>query len=70
MENMDFGVNQALVEELYLRFRENPQAVDETWRRYFEAYQRGPQARDSLAPSEATVTGPGGPAVIAERRPL
>lgn len=32
---MDFGVNQAIVEELYSRYRENPKAVDESWRRYF-----------------------------------
>jgi 2-oxoglutarate dehydrogenase E1 component len=34
--NMDFGVNQSLVEELYLRYRENPRAVAETWRRFFD----------------------------------
>ena len=33
---MDFGINQGLVEELYLRFRENPHAVDGDWRKYFE----------------------------------
>ena len=33
----DFGVNQALVEELLLRYRENPAAVSEPWRRYFDA---------------------------------
>jgi 2-oxoglutarate dehydrogenase E1 component len=32
----DFGVNQGLVEELYLRYRENPSLVDEEWRRFFE----------------------------------
>ncbi|MEZ4338854.1 MAG: hypothetical protein R3B82_19725 [Sandaracinaceae bacterium] len=34
--SFDFGVNQALVEELFLRYRENPAAVNETWRRYFD----------------------------------
>ena len=33
---MDFGINQGLVEELYLRFRENPSTVDGDWRKYFE----------------------------------
>jgi 2-oxoglutarate dehydrogenase E1 component len=33
---MDFGVNQGLVEELYLRFRENPHAVERSWQAYFE----------------------------------
>ncbi len=34
---MDFGINQALVEELYLRYRDNPRAVDDHWREYFDA---------------------------------
>jgi 2-oxoglutarate dehydrogenase E1 component len=33
---MDFGVNQGLVEELFLRYRENPRAVADNWRRFFE----------------------------------
>jgi 2-oxoglutarate dehydrogenase E1 component len=33
---MDFGINQSLVEELYLRFRENPSSVESAWRKYFE----------------------------------
>jgi 2-oxoglutarate dehydrogenase E1 component len=32
----DFGINQAFVEELYLRYRENKHAVDESWRKYFD----------------------------------
>jgi 2-oxoglutarate dehydrogenase E1 component len=35
--DQDFGVNQALVEELYLRYCENPRSVDDAWRAYFEA---------------------------------
>ena len=34
---MDFGINQGLVEEQYLRYRENPRAVDASWQRYFES---------------------------------
>lgn len=33
--NRDFGINQAVVEELYLRFIDNPQSVPENWRKYF-----------------------------------
>ncbi len=33
---MDFGINQSIVEELYLRYRDNPRAVDETWRQFFD----------------------------------
>ncbi len=32
----DFGVNQALVEEQFLKWVDNPLTVDESWRRYFE----------------------------------
>ena len=35
---MDFGVNQAFVEELYLRYRENPAGVSAEWRRFFEGH--------------------------------
>ncbi|HET8940065.1 MAG TPA: 2-oxoglutarate dehydrogenase E1 component [Polyangiales bacterium] len=41
---MDFGINQGLVEELYLRFRENPSAVDGDWRKYFERLTEAEQA--------------------------
>jgi 2-oxoglutarate dehydrogenase E1 component len=37
--NQDFGVNQAFVEELFLRFQENPSTVGEGWRVYFEGLQ-------------------------------
>ncbi len=33
---VDFGVNQALVEEQFLKWVDNPLAVDEAWRTYFE----------------------------------
>ncbi len=32
----DFGVNQGLVEQMFLRWVDNPGAVDEAWQRYFE----------------------------------
>ncbi|MGB5809789.1 MAG: 2-oxoglutarate dehydrogenase E1 component [Polyangiales bacterium] len=32
----DFGVNQGLVEEQFLKWVDNPLTVDEPWRRYFE----------------------------------
>ena len=33
----DFGVNQGLVEEQFLKWADNPLAVDEAWRAYFES---------------------------------
>src|SRR5688572_15474518 len=41
---MDFGINQSLVEDLYLRFRENPHSVDSSWRKYFERLSDAEQA--------------------------
>lgn len=32
----DFGVNQGLVEEMFLRWVSNPSSVDEAWQRYFD----------------------------------
>ncbi len=33
----DFGVNQGLVEELFLRWASNPSSVDDAWRKYFDS---------------------------------
>src|ERR1700742_4024772 len=41
---MDFGINQGLVEELYLRFRENPHTVEASWQRYFERLSEADRA--------------------------
>ncbi|MGF1469496.1 MAG: 2-oxoglutarate dehydrogenase E1 component [Sandaracinaceae bacterium] len=55
----DFGVNQAFVEELFLRYQDSPKAVPEPWRRYFDrqrAEDGGPAdhvARDRAAPRGA-----------------
>ena len=32
----DFGVNQGLVEEMFLAWMSNPTAVDRAWRDYFD----------------------------------
>ncbi|MFO0609938.1 MAG: 2-oxoglutarate dehydrogenase E1 component [Polyangiales bacterium] len=36
MTDQDFGINQAFVEELLLRYRENRTAVGDNWTRYFD----------------------------------
>lgn len=46
MANQDFGVNQALVEDQYRRYRENALSVDDEWRRFFEGLS--PEDRWSL----------------------
>jgi 2-oxoglutarate dehydrogenase E1 component len=55
----DFGVNQGLVEEQFLKWVDNPLAVDEPWRVYFEslAAEELPQISSAgtiLAPVTAT----------------
>jgi 2-oxoglutarate dehydrogenase E1 component len=44
---MDFGINQGLVEELFLRYRDNPRAVADTWRSFFDALSA--EERNQLA---------------------
>ncbi|MBZ0118254.1 MAG: 2-oxoglutarate dehydrogenase E1 component [Sandaracinaceae bacterium] len=52
----DFGVNQALVEELLLRYRENPAAVPEVWRKYFASLEpSAPVTAAAPAPRPAAV---------------
>jgi 2-oxoglutarate dehydrogenase E1 component len=68
---MDFGINQGVVEELYLRYRDNPRAVDETWREFFD--NLGDPEREQLTRGEpGRVTGAtlvGMPAPTAARAP-
>jgi 2-oxoglutarate dehydrogenase E1 component len=54
----DFGVNQALVEELHLRYRENPAAVPEAWRRYFDRLTREGDAEGNGAAREPVRAAP------------
>lgn len=56
--NVDFGINQAIVEELYLRFLENPQSVDGKWRAYFERLSPSSNASNGSHTS-TTVNGNG-----------
>jgi 2-oxoglutarate dehydrogenase E1 component len=49
-------VNQGLVEELFLKYRENPSSVSESWRAYFDALDEDPIPRRRTS---AGVTSPG-----------
>ena len=60
MIDQDFGINQAFVEELLLRYRENRTAVGDNWTRYFDrveghanGHANGHAARSSLPPDVA-----------------
>ncbi len=58
---LDFGVNQGFVEEQYLRYRENPGAVDPSWRRFFEALEREDKAQALIEGTKPAAT-PSAPA--------
>ncbi|MEM1031609.1 MAG: 2-oxoglutarate dehydrogenase E1 component [Myxococcota bacterium] len=49
-----FGINQGLVEELYLRYLENPAAVDESWRTFFAQNGRANGATNGAAAPAAS----------------
>ncbi|MBN8616298.1 MAG: 2-oxoglutarate dehydrogenase E1 component [Deltaproteobacteria bacterium] len=40
--SQDFGVNQGLVEELYLQYRANPASVSDAWRKFFDGLDEEP----------------------------
>lgn len=40
----DFGINQGLVEELYLQYRNNPGSVEDVWRKFFDGLSEADQA--------------------------
>jgi 2-oxoglutarate dehydrogenase E1 component len=74
----DFGVNQALVEELLLKYRENPAAVSQTWRTFFakldgevaSAESAGPVEIDRPSRSRAPITAFSLPATSEVAQPL
>jgi 2-oxoglutarate dehydrogenase E1 component len=53
--------NLAWVEELYLAYQQNPSSVEETWRKTFEALDRGQPVPLPLAPPVAASNGHGAP---------
>src|SRR6266540_7068621 len=67
-ERSDFGPNQWLIDEMYRRFREDPSAVGETWRDFFEDYGDGsapapakPPSREAEPEGRASSPQPGKP---------
>ena len=40
----DFGINAGFVEDLHARYRQSPQSVDDEWRTFFDAFERGETA--------------------------
>ena len=57
--SQDFGVNQGLVEEQYLKYRDSPASVSDAWRRYFDNLDEEPlPPRRSVAGNVAAVSVP------------
>ncbi len=52
----DFGINQGLVEELFLKYCANPASVSEPWRKYFDGLDEGALP---LRSSAGALTSPG-----------
>ena len=76
----EFGGNASYVADLYARYRTNPSAVDDEWRRYFRERFGEPEAEAPAAPPPAPAPEPArpplglatplGPAVEGERTPI
>ena len=69
----DFGVNQGLVEEQFLKWVDNPLAVDEAWRTYFESlaptdWPQISSAGTIMAPVTATGASESGSAALGWQR--
>lgn len=47
-----FQANAAFVEEMFLKYRENPMSVSEGWRAYFEGFHEGFETAVRLRPEE------------------
>lgn len=54
-----FQANAAFVEEMFLKYRENPMSVSEGWRAYFEGFHEGFETAVKLRPEEAHTNGNG-----------
>ncbi|HEX2315792.1 MAG TPA: hypothetical protein VHJ17_18755, partial [Thermomonospora sp.] len=50
----DFGANEWLVDELYQKYLEDPNSVDQAWWNFFADYQPG--SRPATAQGAVTVT--------------
>ena len=52
-----YGANAAFIEELYERFRANPESVSASWREFFHDYTDGEERVATAAPAVETAAG-------------
>jgi multifunctional 2-oxoglutarate metabolism enzyme len=65
----EFGSNATYVAELLNRYRANPAAVDDEWRRYFRERFGEVEAEVATAPAARAVSVPAAP-IEGERQPI
>ncbi|MDB4942892.1 MAG: 2-oxoglutarate dehydrogenase component [Labilithrix sp.] len=67
----DFGINAGFVEDLHAQYRQSRQSVDEQWRSFFDAHERGESSQTRPAPSsdgEANGHSSGGDGAVAQAK--
>src|SRR4051812_9615806 len=47
LDRSEFGPNQWLIDEMFRRFRENPDSVGDAWKEFFEDYAPSSDGRPS-----------------------
>ncbi|GAB3196361.1 multifunctional oxoglutarate decarboxylase/oxoglutarate dehydrogenase thiamine pyrophosphate-binding subunit/dihydrolipoyllysine-residue succinyltransferase subunit [Nocardioides hungaricus] len=68
-EGADFGPNEWLVEEMYDQFKRDPDSVDPTWKRYFQANGRASAAANGTSqPAPEATSAPAQRAEHAEHK--
>ncbi|HZF51072.1 MAG TPA: 2-oxoglutarate dehydrogenase E1 component [Polyangiaceae bacterium] len=70
---LDFGINQGFVEELYAQYLENPESVDPAWRSFFDGQNGGlqkPAPRQSAGQAKRATSIADAPAANGTQAPL
>ncbi|WP_040765687.1 multifunctional oxoglutarate decarboxylase/oxoglutarate dehydrogenase thiamine pyrophosphate-binding subunit/dihydrolipoyllysine-residue succinyltransferase subunit [Tsukamurella sp. 1534] len=65
----DFGQNEWLVEEMYERFKADPNSVDPSWHEFLSKYTPGEASGNGAAPQQAASAAPQQPAPAAPQQP-
>ncbi|NUQ74111.1 MAG: 2-oxoglutarate dehydrogenase E1 component [Polyangiaceae bacterium] len=72
---LDFGINQGFVEELYAQYLENPESVDPAWRSFFDSQNGGAQKAAAQSPGfqarrAAAISGVQAPLIAEPKAPI
>jgi 2-oxoglutarate decarboxylase len=69
MSSVTFGANIAFIEELYEKYRNDPESVSATWREFFHDYEPRGEEADELEEAEARVAAVAGARAAAAPAP-